>query len=216
MSTLDEELARAIAEGEAEEAKAGGANGDAGAASDQTSAAQDDGPGGVSKPVSQPRAAPARRNIGLLISLFAIAAVILGLVFTGSDEPGMIYSMDVDQAVQKRDSLADRSVRVQGILVSGTLVKRDSPCEYRFKVAKNGQQLEVHYPQCVVPDTFRDVKDVEVEVTAEGRFTSAGHLQADSIFAKCPSKYEMQQQANAGIQAPHADKPVTIDPTQIQ
>ncbi|HKO93425.1 MAG TPA: cytochrome c maturation protein CcmE, partial [Polyangiaceae bacterium] len=48
----------------------------------------------------------------------------------------------------------------------------------------------------VVPDTFRDVAGVEVEVTAEGRLSADGRLQATKIFAKCPSKYEMRETAN--------------------
>ena len=58
--------------------------------------------------------------------------------------------------------------------------------------------MEVHYAQCVVPDQFRDVKGVQVEVTAEGRLASDGHLVASKIFAKCPSKYEMKVR-NRGV-----------------
>lgn len=175
MST-DEELARALREAEAQ-APVDAANTEVGAA--------------VSSP---PPPEPPRRNVGLLIGLLVIVGGIITLVMTGVDNAA-IYSMGVDQLEQKRDTVKDRNLRVDGKLVSGTLVKRTTPCEYRFSIEKNGKQLDVHYPQCVVPDTFRDVKGVEVLVTAEGRLAADGHLQATQIFAKCPSKYDMKEVA---------------------
>ena len=75
----------------------------------------------------------------------------------------------------------------------------------RFKAAmeKNGKVVEVRYPQCVVPDTFRDVPGMDVDVTAEGRMTNEGYFLASTIMAKCPSKYDMKQRAQNGEKAPH-------------
>ena len=114
-----------------------------------------------------------------------------------------VYSKGVDELVAQREQLADRHVRVDGVLVSGTLRRRDQPCEYRFALEKNGATIDVRYPQCVVPDTLRDYPNVKVQVTAEGRLASEGHFEADQIMAKCPSKYEMNQRAAKGKQAPH-------------
>jgi cytochrome c-type biogenesis protein CcmE len=129
---------------------------------------------------------------------------ILALVMTSFDK-GAIYSRGVDQLVREKDALVGRNLRVEGTLVKGTLVKRDSPCEYRFRISKGGQTLPVRYTQCVVPDTFRDIPGMDVAVTAEGTLDPAGHFQASQIMAKCPSKYEMQQRAKKGEQAPHAE-----------
>jgi len=65
----------------------------------------------------------------------------------------------------------------------------------------------VHYPQCSVPDTFRDVPNVDVEVTAEGTLTETGTFDASRIMAKCPSKYEMEQRAASGETVPHSLNP---------
>jgi cytochrome c-type biogenesis protein CcmE len=62
----------------------------------------------------------------------------------------------------------------------------------------------VHYPQCVIPDTFRDVPNVDDEVTAEGRLQKDGTFLAHQIMAKCPSKYDMKKRTQAGESAPHA------------
>lgn len=147
-----------------------------------------------------------RKGWGLLAVLLALAGGVLALVFSGGEE-AVVYSYKVDEVKTQAAQLAERQVRVQGSLVSGSLVRRDNPCEYRFMMrnvgAKTGEALEVRYPLCVVPDTFRDVKDVEVEVTAEGRLGADGQLQATKIFAKCPSKYEMREtSAKNGGQRP--------------
>jgi cytochrome c-type biogenesis protein CcmE len=143
-----------------------------------------------------------RRELVLLGALLVIAGAILTLVMTSFDGAA-IYSKSVDELVAQKDSLAKRNVRVQGTLVKGTLGKRDSPCEYRFRLQKNGAEIEVRYSQCVVPDTFRDVPNVDVDVTATGKLASDGHFQASEIMAKCPSKYDMKQQAASGMKAPH-------------
>ena len=57
---------------------------------------------------------------------------------------------------------------------------------------KNDVVMTVLYPQCVVPDTFRDVPGVKVEVTAEGKLLPDGSFRAHQIMAKCPSKYDMR------------------------
>ena len=143
-----------------------------------------------------------RRELTLLLALLAIGGAILALVMTNLDQAA-IYSKSVDEMIAQKDSLAGRNVRVQGTLVKGSLARRETPCEYRFRLTKNGSEVEVRYAQCVVPDTFRDVPDMDVDVTATGKLAADGHFQASEIMAKCPSKYDMKQRAASGEQAPH-------------
>lgn len=175
MSRLDDELAQAVEEIEAEPVEA---------------------------PARHTEQARPRRSVGLLIALLVMAGGILALVMT-SFEDSAIYAKKVDELVADKDRLASRSVNVTGTLVKGSLRRRDDPCEYRFKIENNGVQLAVHYPQCVVPDTFKDVPDMDVDVTATGTLSKSGHFEANHIMAKCPSKYEMEQRAKAGDAIPH-------------
>jgi len=151
-----------------------------------------------------PRAPVPKRNAGLLVALLVICAGILVLVFT-SFEGAAIYSKGVDQVVGQSEKLSSRTLRVEGTLVKGSLKRRDQPCEYRFRLSRNGAEIPVHYAQCVVPDTFRDRPDIDVMVTAEGKLAPDGHLQATTIFAKCPSKYDMKERAAKGEKAPHGE-----------
>ncbi len=185
MTKLDEELERAVATSEADAPAQAAVSKDAPAPSQQA------------KP---------RKNLGLLVALLVMGGAALALVLT-SFQGAAVYSKGVDELLAQKDQIGERNVRVDGILVKGSLLRRDQPCEFRFRMTKNGKELPVRYAQCVVPDTFRDVPNVDVNVTAEGKLDGTGQLEADKIFAKCPSKYEMQQSAAKGEKAPHGAIP---------
>jgi cytochrome c-type biogenesis protein CcmE len=182
MSQLDKELAQAVEDAETAHPAADG----------------------VVRTVPEAGGHAPKRSLGLLAALLVMGGGILLLVMT-SFEDAAVYSKGVDELLAENGRLQGRNVKVNGTLVRGTLVRRDQPCEYRFKVERNGKML--HYAQCVVPDTFRDVPNMDVDVTAEGKLTEAGHFEATQIMAKCPSKYEMKERAEQGEAAPHGDLP---------
>ncbi len=173
MSGIDDELEKAVLESEEKKAPA---NPPAHAAS-----VDEDEP---------------RRGIGLLIGLLAIGGGILTLVLNSGES--VVYAYDVDKLAADAENIGTRQVKVTGNLVSGTLVHRTTPCEYRFRMEKNGAEMGVRYPQCIIPDTFKDVAGQTVEVTAEGRLGEDGQLDASHIYAKCPSKYEGEGAAPSG------------------
>jgi cytochrome c-type biogenesis protein CcmE len=143
-----------------------------------------------------------KKGLILLIALIAGAAGIAAMFLFGMKD-NAIYSKPVDQLVAEKAKFVGHPVRAEGSLVHGSLEKRDSPCEYRFTIAKNGVEVPVRYAQCVVPDTFRDVPDMDVGVTVEGQLHADNSFDATSVLAKCPSKYEMKQQAAHGEKMPH-------------
>lgn len=158
-------------------------------------------------------AAPPRsgkRSWGLLVGLIVMAGAILAIVLTGIDNAA-VYSKAVDQLLKEKERFVGRNVRVVGTLVRGSLLKRNEPCEYRFRLYKGTTELNIHYPQCIIPDTFRDVPDVDVEVTAEGRLQKDGTFLAHQIMAKCPSKYDMKNRKQSGQEAPHVMGPAAAE-----
>jgi len=177
---LDEELAKAISDGDPIDAPA------------------------VVAPAPT-RAAPQTsrsRNIGLLATLLVLVGAIVALF--SLMQPAAIYSVPVEQVLSDKEKFVGRQVRVEGELVPGTLVKSDDPCEYRFTIhstlaaadqgAESAQAdkgtLAVRYPQCVVPDTFRDVPGGGVQVKVEGKLTREGSFHATLVMAQCSSKYD--------------------------
>jgi cytochrome c-type biogenesis protein CcmE len=209
-SRIDDELEQAVRDAEADDSSPGASNAAVAASPTGRAVAARAGarggvvPGDAARPVVAD-AEEQKRSWGLLAGLIAVGAGVLLFVFN-SGEDAVVYSYQVDELKAQTADLGARQVRVQGILVPGTLVRRDEPCEHRFMMqkqgVKNAEPLKVQYAQCVVPDTFREVAGVEVEVTAEGRMAEDGHLEASKIFAKCPSKYEMREGAAAMGQAP--------------
>lgn len=145
----------------------------------------------------------ARKRLLLVIPLVAAAAAIVALVLVGMQDKG-IYSKPVDELVAQKAQLQGKAIRAEGNLVHGSLVKRDSPCEYRFTIAKNNAEIPVRYAKCIVPDTFRDVPGMDLGVTVEGELNKDGSFEASQVLAKCPSKYEMKEKQARGESAPHA------------
>lgn len=166
---LDEELAKAISEGDPGDAPA------------------------VVRPMAA-RTTPQSsrsRNFGLLATLLVLVGAIVALF--SLMKPAAIYSIPVDQFLADKEKYVGRQIRVEGELVPGTLVKSDNPCEYRFTIHSaqaDQSDLAVRYPQCVVPDTFRDVPGGGVQVKVEGKLTREGSFQATLVMAQCSSKYD--------------------------
>mgnify|MGYP000964902918 CR=1 FL=1 len=145
-----------------------------------------------------------RKRKLLLVPLFMVGAAICGTVLFGMQDKGM-YSKQVDQLMAEKAKFVGKPIRAEGNLVHGTLEHRESPCEYRFRIEKNGVDVPVRFAKCVVPDTFRDVPGMDVGVTVEGELQASGTIEASQVLAKCPSKYEMKQKAAQGEKMPHAE-----------
>jgi cytochrome c-type biogenesis protein CcmE len=163
------------------------------------------GPKGEASPARS--AAPSGRgHVRLLVVLLAMTGGIVALVMT-SFKDAAVYAKSVDQIKAEGAALAGRRLRVEGNLAHGSLQRRDQPCEYRFTIKGKEAELPVRYAQCVVPDTFRDVPDMDVGVTVEGKLAAGGAFEATQVMAKCPSKYEMQEKRARGEEMPHALPP---------
>jgi len=139
---------------------------------------------------------PRKTNMGLLVTLLVMAGSLVALFMVGFKEAA-IYATPVDQLLAHAGDHIGRKVRVEGELVPGSLEKRDKPCEYRFSVHAKGEApeakgptLSVRYPQCVIPDTFRDVPGGGVQVTIEGKLDAPTSFEATLVMAKCTSKYD--------------------------
>jgi cytochrome c-type biogenesis protein CcmE len=147
-----------------------------------------------------------RRGLMIVVPLVMAGAAIAGLVLTGLKD-NAIYSKPVDELVAQKAKFKGRPVRAEGNLVHGSLAKRETPCEYRFTIEKNGVDVPVRFAQCIVPDTFRDVPGMDVGVTVEGELLADNTFEATSVLAKCPSKYEMKDRAAKGEAMPHGAAP---------
>jgi cytochrome c-type biogenesis protein CcmE len=156
----------------------------------------------------------ARKRLLLLVPLVMAAAAIVALVLVGMQDKG-VYSKDVDVLMAEKAKIVGKPVRVEGLLVHGSLVKHESPCEYLFTIEKNKVEVPVRYAKCIVPDTFRDMPGVDVGVTVEGELRPDSSFEATAVLAKCPSKYEMKQKAASGEKMPHAGNAAPVAPAPL-
>lgn len=135
--------------------------------------------------------------------VFVVLGAALSLLMFGSEaSDALVYSKLVNEVLVKPEDFKDRELRVEGDLKQGSIKFREQPCEYRFVIGKEGKEMPVRFPQCIVPDTFKD--GLGVQVSVQGRLTNEGYFLANKVIAKCPSKYEMQQRQQAGEKMPHA------------
>ena len=139
-------------------------------------------------------------KIGIIVVVLGGAVALL--LFGSSASDAFVYSKLVDEVMTKPQEFAGRELRVEGQLKPGSIKFREDPCEWRFVIEKAGKEMPVEFPQCVVPDTFRD--GMGISVTVQGKLTGQGGFLANQVVPRCPSKYEMQQKKKNGEVMPHA------------
>ncbi len=112
--------------------------------------------------------------------------VILALGYLGytSLEGSATYYYTVDELLREGSSIHNQNVRVDGLVAPGSLEQKPGSLTLRFNITTGEASLPVVY-QGVVPDTFK----VGNEVVVEGYLDSDNIFRANTILAKCPSRY---------------------------
>ncbi|RMD86060.1 MAG: cytochrome c maturation protein CcmE [Calditrichaeota bacterium] len=129
--------------------------------------------------------ATGRIKVGFAFGL--IIGVIFWLLFTGIND-NMQYFRTVKELKAMNSEALKYGLRVKGMLVPGSLKTNPENLDVSFLIEDGGEQLEVRYSG-ELPDTFRDGS----EVLVEGHMTSEGYFQAQTVKAKCASKYESDE-----------------------
>jgi cytochrome c-type biogenesis protein CcmE len=141
-------------------------------------------------------------KIGLVFAMLAGGLALLW--FSSSAEDAFVYSKLVDEVQAKPKAWKGQELRVEGDLKQGSILFKEQPCEWRFTLSSKGHEMPVRFPQCIVPDTFKD--GMGLKVTVQGKLHDDGYFLANQVIPRCPSKYEMQEKAARGEKMPHAPK----------
>ena len=169
-------------------------------------------PDATPEPIELAERQPQRSSlsVGLKVAgVFAVLAVALGLLIFGSDAgDAFVYSKLVHEVLADPSQFKDRELRVEGDLKPGSIVFREDPCEWRFVIKKENREMPVRFPQCIVPDTFKD--GMGIVVTVQGKIQDDGSFLADQVIPRCPSKYEMKQRGQDGEKMPHTAPPIRM------
>ena len=138
-------------------------------------------------------------KIGVVVVL--LSGSLAFLLFGSQASDAFVYSKKVNEVLTEPRAFVGRELRVEGMLQPGSIKFRQDPCEWRFVLNNSGKSLPIRFPQCVVPDSFRD--GMGITVTVQGRLQDEGFFAAKQVIPRCPSKYEMDQQQQSGAQMPH-------------
>ena len=127
------------------------------------------------------------RRWRFVIAFTVIAAAFGYIVLNGFDR-SMVYYLTVNELLV-RGASAGENVRVAGVVVPGSIEKDARALSLSFVVEDKagGGTIPVTYSG-IVPDTFQEKSDVVVE----GALGTDGIFRAQTLMAKCPSKYEGQ------------------------
>ena len=117
------------------------------------------------------------------------------LAYSGIQE-SKTYYVTVDE-LQEMTEAYDRRFRVAGNVAVGSIRRAERRVE--FQLEQNGKLLTVVYTGTEpLPDTLQD----RAEAIADGRYQRDGIFHAETVQAKCASKYEAAPMAvGAGEEA---------------
>ncbi len=138
---------------------------------------------------------------------FVVAgALILGsicfLMYTGISESTVRY-YDVPQLLEKSGQLERQGVRLTGQVKPGSINLHRDRSAVEFLVFDQSSDLSVPVSyQGDIPDTFQE----RAEVVVEGRYDTGAQLfHARVLLAKCPSKYEKEEEPAHPVEAASTD-----------
>jgi cytochrome c-type biogenesis protein CcmE len=113
----------------------------------------------------------------------AVAAAVAYLIFSSTTADAAYY-LTINQLRACHDC-SGRVVRIAGQVAAGSIQRNDMTEVIHFTIADTGSTLPVVYSG-VVPDIFRP----GVTVVVEGKLGAKGQFDAQTLLAKCPSKFQ--------------------------
>lgn len=134
----------------------------------------------------------AKRKAKFAAGIVVIVFCLIYLVVSGFQKTAMYY-FTVSELEAREADFVDKRIKLAGKVVPGSIQVDDQTRAVGFRIwepvagADEGYstQRAVTY-MGVVPDTFKD----EADVILEGKTRADGVFQAETLLAKCPSKYE--------------------------
>ncbi len=131
----------------------------------------------------RPQTRRKRFPVSFLIAGIAILGAVFYLVYANT-QANSVYYMTVSE-LRHCTTCITQSVRVAGVVQQGSIVRNDQQDRVSFVINDGKQSMPVTYTG-VVPDIFRP----GIQVVVEGHYAGQGAFQAQTLLAKCPSKFQ--------------------------
>ncbi len=123
-----------------------------------------------------------KRNILFVVGLLLVGGLLFWMIASALD--ASVYMVGVDEVLAQEEHYANKDFKVVGYVVPKS-IRVTSDGRVRFGLTKGGAVLEVDYGG-QRPDTFADC----AEVIVGGRLLPGQRFAAETLLAKCPSKYD--------------------------
>lgn len=121
--------------------------------------------------------------------------ILVALAFLGyaALKESVVYYYTVSELVGQGDSIYHQNVRVNGVVVPGTVERGADGLTIEFTLTDGRESLPVFY-RGVVPQTFHEGG----EVVIEGEYKPHGMFEASRILTRCPAKYVPEKLDSGG------------------
>lgn len=120
----------------------------------------------------------------ILLAATVLAAAVAYLITTAVQSTA-VYYLTVGELVSAGPSVYGQAIRVAGNVVPGSIQRDTASFSVRFEAEDESGRIPVVY-RGVLPDIFGD----GVQVVLEGKYAPGGPFAANTLLAKCPSKFE--------------------------
>ena len=124
-----------------------------------------------------------RQQRMLAVGLAAVGLAVAAVLSLRAFEENMMFYIEISE-VAKGNVPKDRSFRVGGLVVEGSVEREPGDLEIRFTLTDLDDQLDVLYSG-LLPDLFREGQGI----IAHGRMNAHGEFAADEVLAKHDENY---------------------------
>ena len=124
-----------------------------------------------------------RQQRMLAVGLAAVGLAVAAALSLRAFEENMMFYVEISE-VAKGNVPKDRSFRVGGLVVEGSVEREPGDLEIRFTLTDLDDQLDVLYSG-LLPDLFREGQGI----IAHGRMNAHGEFAADEVLAKHDENY---------------------------
>ena len=130
---------------------------------------------------ARPAVAGSNKRLQLAVVALVLLSAVGYLVYSGLQTN--VYYQTVGEL--RGATAAGRPVRVAGLVDEGSIVRQEGGSVLRFSMSDAGGSIPVVY-KGAVPDIFQP----GIEVVIEGKYAPGGEFTANTLLAKCPSKFD--------------------------
>ena len=124
----------------------------------------------------------------LAIGMVLVSIALAYLVFAGT-RSNLVYYYEVDELLAASDR-HEGPIRISGDVVAGTIEHDGASRELRFSIVRTEAPAGAPTIPIVYRGTVPDIFRPGIQVVVEGRLDEEGTFQAETLLAKCPSKYQ--------------------------